>query len=294
MGRPNVGSRETFTRLAGEMFDRGWFSNNGPLLQQFEKRIAEYLGVKHCVAMCNGTIALEIAIRALGLEGEVIVPSYTFIATAHALFWQGITPVFADIDPQTHNLDPDAVRKMITPRTTGIIGVHLWGRAAPVDELQAGGGRIRLEARCSMPRMPSVAATRAALSASSASAKYSASTPRSSSSPFEGGAVVLNDDELAEAMRLMRNFSRELRRRHTSGHERQDDRSMCRDGPGQSRSYRSGGRDKPFQLPEAYREAFPRCRNSPCCPMTRAEHNNYQYIVVELGQRLCSQRAMTW
>ncbi len=128
VGRPNVGSRETFMQLAGEMFDRSWFSNNGPLLQQFEKRLAEYLSVKHCVAMCNGTIALEIAIRALGLEGEVIVPSYTFIATAHALYWQGITPVFADIDPQTHNLDPDAVRRMITPRTSGIIGaIHLWG-----------------------------------------------------------------------------------------------------------------------------------------------------------------------
>src|ERR1700722_7570676 len=137
VGRPNVGSRESFMRLAGEMFDRQWFSNNGPLVQEFEQRVAERLGVKHCVAMCNGTIALEIAIRALGLTGEVIVPSYTFVATAHALNWQGITPVFADIDPNTHNLDPAPVRRMITPRTSGIIGVHLWGRAAPVEELQA-------------------------------------------------------------------------------------------------------------------------------------------------------------
>src|SRR3546814_17722462 len=87
--------------------------------------------------MCNGTIALEIAIRALKLEGEVIVPSWTFIATAHALYWQGITPVFADINPAPHNLDPDAVRRLITPRTTGIIAAHLLGRAAPVHELYA-------------------------------------------------------------------------------------------------------------------------------------------------------------
>lgn len=137
VGRPNIGDREAFLKLAGEMFDRRWLSNNGPLLQAFEQRMAAYLGVRHCVAMCNGTIALEIAIRALGLEGEVIVPSYTFIATAHALHWQGITPVFADIDPDTHNLDPGAVRRMITPRTSGIIGVHLWGRGAPVEALQA-------------------------------------------------------------------------------------------------------------------------------------------------------------
>ena len=122
-------------RLAEEMFDRRWLTNDGPLVRAFEQQIADYLGVGHCIAMCNGTIALEIAIRALELGGEVIVPSYTFIATAHALYWQGITPVFADIDPATHNLDPEAVRRMITPRTTGIIGVHLWGRPAPVEAL---------------------------------------------------------------------------------------------------------------------------------------------------------------
>ncbi len=137
VGRPNIGGREGFMQRVSQILDNQWLTNNGPMVQEFEQRIAEHLGVKHCVAMCNGTIALEIAIRALGLSGEVIVPSWTFVATAHALYWQGITPVFADIDRNTHNLDPDAVRKMITPRTTGIIGVHLWGRAAPVDELQA-------------------------------------------------------------------------------------------------------------------------------------------------------------
>ncbi len=112
-----------------EILDRRWLSNNGPLLVEFERQVAAYLGVKHCVAMCNGTVALEIAMRALGLKGEVIVPSFTFIATAHALQWQEITPVFCDIDPATHNIDPAAVWRMITPRTTGIIGVHVWGRA---------------------------------------------------------------------------------------------------------------------------------------------------------------------
>src|SRR5579875_1751009 len=122
VGRPNIGNREAFLQLASQVLDNQWLTNNGPMVQEFERRIAEYLGVKHCVAMCNGTIALEIAIRAAGLEGEVIVPSWTFVATAHALYWQGITPVFTDIDPDTHNLDPSAVRRMITPRTTGIIG----------------------------------------------------------------------------------------------------------------------------------------------------------------------------
>jgi len=205
VGRPNVGSREAFMRMADEMFDRGWFSNNGPLLQKFERRIAEYLGVKHCVAMCNGTIALEIAIRALGLEGEVIVPSYTFIATAHALFWQGITPVFADIDPQTHNLDPDAVRMMITPRTTGIIGVHLWGRAAPVDELQKVADEFGLKLMFDAAHAFGCSYKGRTIGQFGECEVLSFHATKFFNT-FEGGAVVTNNDELAEAMRLMRNF----------------------------------------------------------------------------------------
>jgi dTDP-4-amino-4,6-dideoxygalactose transaminase len=205
VGRPNVGSRETFMRLAGEMFDRQWLSNNGPLVQEFEQRVASYLGVKHCVAMCNGTIALEIAIRALGLTGEVIVPSWTFVATAHALYWQGIAPVFADIDPATHNLDPDAVRRMITPRTSGIIGVHLWGRAAPVDELQAIADEHGLKLMFDAAHAFGSTYKGQAIGRFGACEVLSFHATKSFNT-FEGGAAVTNDDELAETMRLMRNF----------------------------------------------------------------------------------------
>src|SRR5213075_2964007 len=112
---PNVGNAAAFLARVEKVLDRRWFTNDGPLVREFEFRIAEFVGVKHCVAMCNATIALEIAIRALELKGEVIVPSYTFIATAHALQWQEITPIFADVDRCTHNLDPAAVWRMITP-----------------------------------------------------------------------------------------------------------------------------------------------------------------------------------
>lgn len=188
-----------------DIFERRWLTNNGPMVQELEKRVADLHGVKHCVAMCNGTVALEIAIRALGLEGEVIVPSFTFIATAHALHWQAITPVFADIDPATHNLDPAAVRRMITPRTTGIIGVHLWGRGAPVDELQAiadeHGLKLMFDAAhafgCSY-KGKMIGNFGACEVLSFHATKFF--------NTFEGGAVVTNDDELAETMRLMRNF----------------------------------------------------------------------------------------
>ncbi len=205
VGRPNIGSRELFRKYVDQIFEHRWLSNNGPMVQELEQRIADLHGVKHCVAMCNGTIALEIAIRALKLEGEVIVPSYTFIATAHALHWQAITPVFADIDPITHNLDPAAVRSMITPRTTGIIGVHLWGRAAPVDELQAFADEHGLKLMFDAAHAFGCTYKGKMIGSFGACEVLSFHATKFFNT-FEGGAVLTNDDELAERMRLMRNF----------------------------------------------------------------------------------------
>ncbi|MDE1892984.1 MAG: aminotransferase class I/II-fold pyridoxal phosphate-dependent enzyme [Xanthomonadaceae bacterium] len=205
VGRPNIGDRDAFTQRVNKILDNQWLTNNGPMVLEFERRIAAHLGVKHCIAMCNGTIALEIAIRALGLEGEVIVPSWTFVATAHALYWQGITPVFADIDPATHNLDPEAVRRMITPRTSGIIGVHLWGRAALIDELQS------LADEHGLKLMFDAAHAFGSTYKGQTIGRFGACEVLSfhatkSFNTFEGGAVVTDDEELAEKMRLMRNF----------------------------------------------------------------------------------------
>lgn len=205
VGRPNIGSRDEFLKYVGDIFDRRWLTNNGPIVQEFETRVAAYHDVKHCVAMCNGTIALEIAIRATGLKGEVIIPSYTFVATAHALHWQGITPVFADVDPDTHNLDPESVRRLITPRTSGIMGVHLWGRCAPVAALQqlADEHELRLlfdaahAFGCSGP---------GAMVGNFGDCEVLSFHATKFFNTFEGGAVLTNNDDLAETMRLMRNF----------------------------------------------------------------------------------------
>ena len=283
VGRPNVGSRETFTRLAGEMFDRQWFSNNGPLVQQFEQRIAAYLGVKHCVAMCNGTIALEIAIRALGLTGEVIVPSYTFVATAHALYWQGITPVFADIDPDTHTLDPAAVRRMITPRTSGIIGVHLWGRAAAIDELQAianeHGLKLMFDAAhafgCSY-KGQTIGRFGACEVLSFHATKFF--------NTFEGGAVVTNDDELAETMRLMRNFGfsgyDNVIHPGTNGKMIE----VCAAMGLANLDYVDSVIEVNHRNYIAYREALSGMEGLSLLEYDEAERNNFQYIVLEVGE----------
>jgi len=107
VGEPNLCNRREFIKRVNNIFDRNWLTNNGPFVQELERKVEEFTGVKHCIAITNGTIALEIAIKALGMTGEVIVPSFTFIATAHALKWQGINPVFCDIDEHTHNIDPN-------------------------------------------------------------------------------------------------------------------------------------------------------------------------------------------
>lgn len=205
VGRPNIGNRDAFLSRVDQVLDNQWLTNNGPMVQEFELRIARQLGVKHCVAMCNGTIALEIAIRALGLAGEVIVPSWTFVATAHALHWQGITPVFADIDPATHNLDPDAVRSAITPRTTGIIGVHLWGRAAPVDALQAIADEHGLKLMFDAAHAFGSSCQGQSIGRFGECEVFSFHATKAFNT-MEGGAVTTDNDELAEAMRLMRNF----------------------------------------------------------------------------------------
>lgn len=205
VGRPNIGDRDAFMRQVERVLDNQWLTNNGPLVQEFEQRVAERLGVKHCVAMCNGTIALEIAIRALGLSGEVIVPSWTFVATAHALYWQGITPVFADVDPTTHNLDPAAVRKMITPRTSGIIGVHLWGRAAPIDALQGIADEQGLKLMFDAAHAFDSSYRGQSIGRFGACEVFSFHATKAFNT-MEGGAVSTNDDALAETLRLMRNF----------------------------------------------------------------------------------------
>ncbi len=135
VGRPNMGRREAFLAYVNEIFDRRWLTNNRPLVQAFEQRMADFLGVKHCVAMCKGTIALEIATPTLELKGGAIMPSYSFIATAHALQWQEITPVFADIDPRNFTIDVKAIESAITDKTKAIIPVHLYGQPVDMDPI---------------------------------------------------------------------------------------------------------------------------------------------------------------
>ncbi len=205
VGRPNVGDRERFMARVGEMLDRRWFSNDGPFVKEFERRIGDLIGVKHCVLMCNATIALEIAIRALDLRGEVIVPSYTFVATAHSLQWQEITPVFCDMNPGTYNIDPAKIEGLITPRTTGIIGVHVWGRCCDTVAIEDIAKRRGLKVMYDAAHAFHCSSRGRMVGGFGACEVFSFHATKFLNS-FEGGAVVTNDDALAAKMRLMRNF----------------------------------------------------------------------------------------
>jgi dTDP-4-amino-4,6-dideoxygalactose transaminase len=283
VGRPNIGDREAFFKYAGEMFDRRWLTNNGPLVQEFERRVADYHGVRHCIALCNGTVALEIAIRALGMEGEVIVPSYTFIATAHALSWQGITPVFADIDPDTHCLDPEAVRRMITPRTTGIIGVHLWGRPAPVEALQqiadAHGLQLMFDAAHAFG-----CSHRGTMVGNFGRCEVLSFHATKFFNTFEGGAILTNDDTLAEKMRLMRNFGFKgfdnVIHMGTNGKMIEVAAAMGLVNLDAIDDVIEANRRNHF----AYREGLSGLPGISLLAFDDSERNNYQYVVMEVGK----------
>src|SRR6266404_7097345 len=205
VGRPNLGDRTRLFARFNEMLDRNWLTNAGPFVQEFENRVAELVGVKHCIAMCNATVALEITARALELTGEVIVPSFTFVATAHALQWQRITPVFCDIDPQTHNINPRKIRYLITPRTSAILGVHLWGRPCPVEELEA----IAIEHNLKLLFDAAHAfgcRYKGKMIGQFGNAEILSFHATKFLNSGEGGAVVTNDDGLSAKIRLMKNF----------------------------------------------------------------------------------------
>ena len=205
VGRPNIGNRDRLLERINDILDRRWLTNAGVYVQEFERRIADMVGVQHCIAMCNGTVALEIAIRALGLKGEVIVPSFTFIATAHALQWQEITPVFCDIDPRTHTLDPARVEESITPRTTGIIGVHIWGQPCDVERLEWIARRRHLRLLYDAAHAFGCSHNGRMIGSFGDAEVYSFHATKFMNT-FEGGAVVTNDDDLAAKIRLMKNF----------------------------------------------------------------------------------------
>lgn len=134
--QPYLPPLEEFIPYLEQIWESKWLTNNGPYHQDFERELAKFLGVEHIALFTNGTIALITALQALRVTGEVITTPLSFVATAHALLWNGVRPVFVDVDPETLNLDPKRVEAAITPQTTAILPVHCYGRPCAVEEIQ--------------------------------------------------------------------------------------------------------------------------------------------------------------
>lgn len=135
--QPTLAPLEDVTALLQGVWESGVMTHNGPLVRRFEKEFAEFSGLKQAVAVSNGTIAIQMAIRALELKGEIITTPFTFVATVNAILWEGCTPVFADIDPETLNIDPAKIEEKVTDKTVAIMPVHVFGNACDVEAIQA-------------------------------------------------------------------------------------------------------------------------------------------------------------
>jgi len=134
--QPSLPDLDEFVIYLREIWNSKQLTNNGSFHQEFEKQLADFLGVKYISLFANGTLALISALQVLRISGEVITTPYSFVATTHSLWWNGIKPVFVDIDPETRNLDPLKVESAITPKTTAILPVHVYGNPCAVEKIQ--------------------------------------------------------------------------------------------------------------------------------------------------------------
>lgn len=205
VGAPNIGNRERFYEYAGKIFDSRRLTNGGPLVEEFARRISLESGVRHCIPVCNATAGLQLAVKALDLQGEVILPAFNFVAAAHVLQWQGVTPVFADVDPVSMNIEPRSVESLITPRTSGLLAVHMWGRVCDVAGLTRIADRHGLKVLYDAAHAFGNSSPAGKCGSFGNAGVFSFHATKFLNS-FEGGAVVTDDDGLAEQLRLMANF----------------------------------------------------------------------------------------
>ena len=205
VGRPAIGDTERVLDRIRESLERRWLTNDGPHVKEFEQRICESTGANHAIAVTSATVGLQLAIRALGMKGAVMLPSFTFVATAQALDWQGIKPVFCDVDPETHCIDTQFVEQHITDDVSGIIGVHMWGKTCDVE------GLTEIADRRDIPLLFDAAhafgSKRMGVPVGvNGDAEVFSFHATKFVNAFEGGAITTNNDELAKKLRLMRNF----------------------------------------------------------------------------------------
>jgi len=202
---PLIPPLDEFIPYLEDIWKRKWLTNNGFYHQKLEKALCEYLGVDYISLFSNGTLALITALQALRITGEVIVTPFSFVATTHAIWWNGIKPVFVDVDPVTLNLDPDKIEAAITPNTTAIVPVHVYGNPADIKRIEAiadtYGLRVIIDAAhaFAVEQDGHSVLNFGDLSILSFHATKTYST-------IEGGAIICHDEKMKKRIDYLKNF----------------------------------------------------------------------------------------
>ena len=198
-------NKEKYQKYVDEIYENGWLTNYGPLTQRLEKRLAEYLGVKNIVLVSNGTSALEIAYRTLELKGVVITTPFSFVATTSSLVMNQLSPVFADIDKNTFNLDPKNIEKLITKNTSAILPVHVFGNSCKVEKIDEIADKYNLKLIYDAAHAFDVEYKgNSVLNYGDISTLSFHATKLFHT--IEGGALIINNDKLAQKARYLINF----------------------------------------------------------------------------------------
>jgi dTDP-4-amino-4,6-dideoxygalactose transaminase len=198
-------NKEKYKKYIDEIYANGWVTNNGPMVKLLEKRLAEYLGVKNIVLVSNGTVALEIAYRTLGIGGDVITTPFSFVATTSSLVTNGLNPIFADIDSQTLNMDPRNIENIITKNTSAIVPVHVFGNACEVEKIETIAKKHNLKVVYDAAHAFGVKCKGTSILNYGDISTLSFHATKTFHS-IEGGALIINDDSLVEKARYLINF----------------------------------------------------------------------------------------
>lgn len=198
-------NKDKYQSYVDRIFKSGWLTNNGSLLQELEQRLAKYLGVKNIILVANGSFALQLAYKALELQGEVITTPFSFVATTSTLAWEGLTPVFADINLDSFNIDPAQIEAQVTPKTSAIVPVHVFGNPCNVEAIQAIADKHKLKVIYDAAHaFDSEYKGQSVLNYGDISTLSFHATKLFHT--IEGGAVIANNDDLADKIRKMINF----------------------------------------------------------------------------------------
>lgn len=197
---------DDFCLQVKEIITSGQWTNNGKYVQRLEKEIAAYFGVEHAVLVCNATIGLQVALKALDVVGEVIVPSFTFVATAHAAAWLGLDVRFCDINPETLMLDAGHLQRLITPKTAAIVPVHVYGRVADIEAIETAIGSRKISIVTDAAHAFGCRYADGSFVGTKGTCEVFSLHATKCFSTMEGGLITTNDPALATKLRKIINF----------------------------------------------------------------------------------------